>query len=79
MEDDISLLARSTVPVVILEIITNATPVPFLETLYKHVPHLVYLQVMSIKDIFIPPTVVSYHGFSLVALRNIDFCDTGIL
>lgn len=60
MEDDIPLLARSTVPVVILEAVTNAPPVPFLETLHKHVPHLVYLRVMSTKDIFMPPPAEFY-------------------
>jgi hypothetical protein len=59
MEDDIPLLARSTVPLVILGAVTNVPPVPFLETLHRHVPHLVYLRVMSTKDIFMSPTAVS--------------------
>jgi len=61
IEDDIPLLARSTVPVVVLGTVTNAPPVPFLEMLHKHVPHLAYLRVMSTQSIFRAPTVVSHH------------------
>ncbi|KAG2137990.1 hypothetical protein DEU56DRAFT_945746 [Suillus clintonianus] len=60
LEDDIPLLACSTVPVVILGAVTNAPPVPFLETLRRHVPHLIYLRVMSTKDIFKVPTAEFY-------------------
>lgn len=59
-EDDIPLLARSTAPVVILGTVTNSPPVPFLETLHRHVPHLIYLRVMSTKDIFKAPTAEFY-------------------
>ncbi|KAG2077635.1 hypothetical protein BDR04DRAFT_1000395 [Suillus decipiens] len=74
MEDDIRLLARSTVPVVILEAVTNAPPVPFLETLHKHVPHLVYLRVMSTKDIFMPPTAEFYEqvASALTSFTELD-------
>ncbi|KAG1820413.1 uncharacterized protein BJ212DRAFT_1478526 [Suillus subaureus] len=66
MEDDIPLLARSTVPVIILGAVTNAPPVPFLETLHRHVPHLVYLRLMSTKDIFIAPTAEFYEQVASV-------------
>ncbi|OJA15284.1 hypothetical protein AZE42_00948 [Rhizopogon vesiculosus] len=62
-EDDIPLLARSTVPIVVLGTVTKAPPVPFLEALRNHVPHLVYLRVMSTQDIFRAPTAVSHHAF----------------
>lgn len=68
-EDDIPLLARSTVPVVVLGTVTKAPPVPFLETLLKHVPHLAYLRVMSTQDLFRAPTAVSHHVYP---------CETGV-
>ncbi|KAG1753819.1 uncharacterized protein EDB91DRAFT_1077513 [Suillus paluster] len=66
MEDDIPLLSRSTVPVVVLGTVTNAPPVPFLEMLRKHAPHLVYLRVMSTKDIFRAPTAEFYEQVASV-------------
>ncbi|KAG0705862.1 hypothetical protein DFH29DRAFT_872819 [Suillus ampliporus] len=35
-------------------------PCPDLDDQLQHVPHLVYLQVMSTKDIFMPPTAGFY-------------------
>ncbi|KAG2158883.1 uncharacterized protein EDB93DRAFT_1099974 [Suillus bovinus] len=66
LEDDIPLLARSTVPVVILGAVTNSPPVPFLETLHRHVPHLVYLRVMSTKGIFMAPTAEFYEQMASI-------------
>lgn len=65
-EDDIPLLARSAVPVVILGVVTNAPPVPFLETLHMHVPQLVYLRLMSTKDIFMAPTAEFYEQVAAI-------------
>jgi len=59
-EDDIPLLARSTVPVVVLGTVTKAPPVPFLEMLHKHVPNLAYLRVMSTQGLFRAPTAEFY-------------------
>lgn len=63
-EDDIPLLARSIVPVVVLGTVTKVPLVSFLEMLHKHVPHLACLRVMSTQDLFRASTAVSHHGFS---------------
>jgi len=78
-EDDIPLLSRSLVPVVVLGTVTTAPPVRFLETLRKHAPHLAYLRVMSTQDLFRAPTAVSHHGFSPLADSHINFRGVGIL
>ena len=44
-EDDIPLLARSSAQVLVLQAITNSSPVPFLHLLCHHLPHLAYLRV----------------------------------
>jgi len=72
-EDDISLFSRSTAPLVVLGAVIKAPPVPFLEALHKHVPHLAYLRVMSTQDLFRTPTAVSYHGISPLADSNVNF------
>ncbi|KAF9221898.1 hypothetical protein BS17DRAFT_784136 [Gyrodon lividus] len=59
-EDDIPLLAQSSSPVVVLGAVTNAPPVPFLELLHRHLPHLAYLRVMSTQNMFKAPTAEFY-------------------
>ncbi|KAF8845708.1 hypothetical protein BDN67DRAFT_961321 [Paxillus ammoniavirescens] len=59
-EDDVPLLARSSASVVVLGAATNALPVPFLELLHRHLPHLAYLRVMSMQNMFKAPTAEFY-------------------
>ncbi|KAG8218410.1 hypothetical protein J3R82DRAFT_4035 [Butyriboletus roseoflavus] len=59
-EDDIPLLACSSVPVLVLAAVTNSSPVAFLQLLHRHLPHLAYLRVMSTQSLFQPPTPVFY-------------------
>jgi len=59
-EDDIPMLARSTAPVLMLDAVTNASPVSFLHLLHHHLPHLAYLRVMSTQNLFQPPTAEFY-------------------
>lgn len=61
-EDDIPLLARSTAPVLVLSTVINSSPVPFLQRLHRHLPHLAYLRVMSTQNLCQPPSPVSSHS-----------------
>ena len=65
-EDDVPLLARSTAPVLVLGAVTNAPPVPFLQLLHRHLPHLAYLRVMSTQNLFQPPAPVRAHPCRVV-------------
>jgi hypothetical protein len=46
-QDDIAILAQSTAHVAILGATTSSLPVPLLQTLMHHLPHLVYLQITT--------------------------------
>ncbi|KAG9317237.1 hypothetical protein JVU11DRAFT_1430 [Chiua virens] len=59
-EDDISLLARSTAPVLVLAAATNASPISFLQLLHRHLPSLAYLRVVSTQNLFEPPSAEFY-------------------
>ncbi|KAG6378483.1 hypothetical protein JVT61DRAFT_12743 [Boletus reticuloceps] len=59
-DDVIPLLARSTGPVLVLGAVTNASPVPLLQLLHRHLPRLAYLRVMSTQNLFQPPSPEFY-------------------
>ncbi|KAF8450782.1 hypothetical protein L210DRAFT_3639824 [Boletus edulis BED1] len=59
-DDVVPLLARSTGPVLVLGAVTNASPVPLLQLLHRHLPHLAYLRVMSTQNLFQPPSPEFY-------------------
>lgn len=57
-QEDVPLLAQSTSPILVLDAVTNSPPVPFLECLHRHLPHLVYLRIMTMQTMLQPPTTV---------------------
>ncbi|KAI6034040.1 hypothetical protein PISMIDRAFT_311236 [Pisolithus microcarpus 441] len=59
-EEDIVLLARSTSPILVLGAVINSAPVPFLEHLYRYLPHLAYLRIMTTQTMHHPPAPEFY-------------------
>jgi F-box-like len=71
-QDDITLLAQSTAHVAILGATTNSLPVPLLQSLTHHLPHLIYLRIMTTYIFSEGPDVVrlSYGHYSHNVLRQ---------
>ncbi|KAL4075806.1 hypothetical protein J3A83DRAFT_4356986 [Scleroderma citrinum] len=59
-EEDILLLAQSTSQILVLGAVANSSPVPFLEHLHRHLPHLAYLRIMTMQTLLQPPTAEFY-------------------
>jgi hypothetical protein len=71
-QDDIASLAQSTAHVVILGATTSSLPVPLLQTLTHHLPHLVYLRIMTTYTFSEGPDAVrlSYGHYSHSILKQ---------
>ncbi|KAJ7086668.1 hypothetical protein C8R44DRAFT_820748 [Mycena epipterygia] len=58
-EDLVPALAKSTALVTVLSITTSSAPVPLLQVLGQHLPHIMYLRITSTCNLPAPPTSVS--------------------
>ncbi|KAG6334151.1 hypothetical protein ID866_4939 [Astraeus odoratus] len=59
-DEDITVLAQSTAPILVLGAVTNSSPLPFLEQLHRYLPHLAYLRIMTTQTILQPPAAEFY-------------------
>lgn len=58
-EDLVPALAQSTDLVTVLSITTSSAPLPLLQVLGQHLPHIMYLRITSTSNLPAPPTTVS--------------------
>ncbi|KAJ7047587.1 hypothetical protein C8F04DRAFT_13783 [Mycena alexandri] len=59
-EDLVPALAKSTAMVTVLSITTSSSPMPLLQTLGQHLPHIMYLRITSTCNLPAPPTTIFY-------------------
>ncbi|KAF7352981.1 F-box domain-containing protein [Mycena venus] len=59
-EDLVPALAQSTALVTVLSITTSSAPLPLLEVLGQHLPHIMYLRITSTSNLPAPPTTIFY-------------------
>ncbi|KAJ7117377.1 hypothetical protein C8R43DRAFT_1077771 [Mycena crocata] len=59
-EDLLPALSQSTAVVAVLSITTSSAPVPLLQALGQHLPHIVYLRITSTCNLPAPPTNIFY-------------------
>ncbi|KAJ7937262.1 hypothetical protein B0H13DRAFT_1945029 [Mycena leptocephala] len=59
-EDLVPALARSTALVTVLSITTSSAPLPLLQTLGQHLPHIMYLRITSTSSLPAPPMTIFY-------------------
>ncbi|KAJ7699864.1 hypothetical protein B0H17DRAFT_925885 [Mycena rosella] len=59
-EDMVPALAKSTAMVTVLSLTTSSAPVPLLQVLGQHLPHIMYLRITSNCNLPAPPTSIFY-------------------
>ncbi|KAJ6629210.1 hypothetical protein B0H10DRAFT_1777090 [Mycena sp. CBHHK59/15] len=65
-EDLVPLLAESTVLVTVLSVTTSSEPVPLLQVLGHHLPHIMYLRITSTCNLSATPTTIFYEQVARV-------------
>jgi hypothetical protein len=65
VEEDIASLARANANVLVLAATASTPPVPLLESIARHLPHLAYLRIMTTCHFTHAPAVVSFYLYPL--------------
>jgi hypothetical protein len=75
VEEDLARLALGTADVTVLGATASTPPVPLLECIARHLPHLAYLRIMTTFPFHHAPEVVSFISF-LCHINHSDPCVT---